>query len=784
MTPEIQNSSKSQDFEKDINLKEIFFFALNNWKWFALSIVICVALAIVYIMVTPKEYSRSATILIRSGNNSGSGLSGAGASIMPDFGMLNFRSSVDNELIMFQAKRLMSEVIARLQLDIDYSTKDKLRPVDLYTQSPIKVVLPDALKRQELSFRVKPLNATEVELSSFSEGELGSITASLGDTIQTSIGRIIVSPTLYYGEQYYNRTVKVDKLDFEKVVIAYNKALNVGLASKQATIIQLSIISRSIPRAEDIINTIIAIYNEDTINDKNQIALNTSRFINERLIIIEQELGSVDTKIEEYMRENRLIDIHSEAGIYLQESSMFSKENLALENQITLAKYIHDYLSNPQNDSELIPSNTGISDSGVERQINEYNAVLLKRNQFLANSSSRNPLVIDMNNSLSAMKQAILRTIDNLIVGLNIKIQNTEARERQTINRITAVPSQSKHVLTIERQQKIKEELYLFLLNKREENELAQAITESNARIVDPAVGSDVPTSPRKMIIMFAALMLGGIIPAGALWLLETLNTTVRDKKEIESALTVPFLGEIPEKEKGHYGEVLVHKSGRDSISEAFRILRTNMDFMRIQTPDMKVITITSAFPGSGKTFIATNLSLSLALTNKKVILLDLDIRKGTLSTRMNAPKSSGITNYLSGQTDDIKSIISKVALDDNLDIIPSGPIPPNPSELLLNSRLEALIEELKKMYDYIVIDNVPTQMIADAFIINRVVDLTIYSVRVGLFERKMLPDLEHIYKQGKLNNMSIVLNGVNIAKYGYGYGYGYGYYGDSEPNS
>ena len=330
-------------------------------------------------------------------------------------------------------------------------------------------------------------------------------------------------------------------------------------------------------------------------------------------------------------------------------------------------------------------------------------------------------------------------------------------------------------MLSVERQQKIKEELYLYLLNKREENALSQAITESNARVIDAAQGSRSPVAPKSMMILLAAVVLGLAIPAGIIWLQMVMNTTVRTRKDVEDAVSIPFLGEIPLRDKKNKDEIVVRENGRDSISEAFRIVRTNMDFMRVKAKDMKVVMFTSFNPNAGKTFVSMNLAMSFALTRKKVILVDLDIRKGTLSGHVSGSTNMGITNYLSGKVDDINSIIKKEELATNLDIIHTGPVPPNPSELLLSDRLEALIEELKKRYDYIILDNVPAGLVADAAIVNRVADLTIYILRAGLMDRRQLPELEKLYRQGKFRNMSLVLNGVRYNRSGYGYGYGYG---------
>lgn len=774
---EYQNKESQSVEEQEINLSDLINLLWLNWKWFVLSIVVCVGIAVFYLQSTSKEYSRSATVLIK--DNSKGGAPMGESALFQDFNMFNIKNSVDNELLVFQSKRLMRDVVTRLGLDKSYKVRKGLKKVELYTHSPVMVQFANEDHPNELSLTIEPISEAEVILSDFSEKGEKDMTVTLGDTVNTPVGRLVVVPSLYYGEDYYDRKIWMSKFDVKKIALGYQQKLNVSLANKQATIINLSIVDESIPRAEDVLNTLIAIYNEDAINDKNQIAINTSEFINERLIIIEKELGSVDSDIEAFKRENQLTDIRSETGVYLQESSAYSKEALTLENQITLAKFIREYLTDPAKNADLIPSNTGVSDVNIETQISEYNEMLLRRNKLISNSSERNPVVMDLNNSLVAMKQTIIRAIDNLIVGLNIQIRNTQEREAQTVKRITAVPSQQKYVLSVERQQKIKEELYLYLLNKREENALTQAITESNARIIDPATGSDDPVAPRTMIILLAALMLGGIIPAGVLWLKEMLNTAVRNRKDVQDVVTMPFLGEVPLRNKKDGAEIVVHRNGRDSISEAFRIVRTNMEFMRVKKKDMKVITITSAFPGSGKTFVAINLGMSLSLTGKKVVLVDLDIRKGTMSERIHLT-SKGVTSYLSGQENDISEIVTPSGLDEHLDLIAAGPVPPNPAELLLSDRLDALIAYLREHYDYVLLDNVPSLQVADAFIVNRVVDMTIYLVRVGKYPRRMLPELEGLYKQEKFTNMALLLNGVDHKKTGYGYGYGYGY-GDEE---
>ena len=750
MSIESQNS-ELREKESEISIVDIFHLVIANWYWFVLSILICAGIAFFYLKSSSKVYSRKASVLIRDDSKGGS-ISESTA--FADISFLGGKRNVDNEVLVFQSRHLMEKVARRLHLDMSYKVKNGLREDELYTHSPITVLFPESEERQVIEMTVTPVDSATVRLSDFSLSIAGEeirsaevVDARLNDTILTPVGTMVVTPTLYYTDTYYGKPVYITKSNMEKVVEGYLRRINISLASKTATIINLVLDDVSTARAEDILNMLIAVYNEDVINDKNQIAVNTSKFINDRLIIIERELGSVDANIESFKRENQLTDITSETGMYLQNTSRYKQEGLSLENQLSIVKYIKEYLVDPQKGSDLIPANTGISDNSVESQIKEYNDMLLKRDKLVAGSSNKNPIVIDLNNSLGAMKQTIIRSVDNLIVGLNIQLKNIREQEEQTTKRIEAVPTQQKYVLTVERQQKIKEELYLYLLNKREENGLTLAITESNARIIDPASGSSDPVAPRTMMIFFGDIILGVTIPMGILWLINVTDTKVRTRKELDEVLTVPLLGDIPRhsvKKGEDVDSIAVSESGHDSVSEAFRIIRTNMEFMRVKSGNLQVVMFTSANPGAGKTFVSSNLAMSIAQTNKRVILVDADIRKGTLSGIFSNPsKRMGLTHYLSGHTNDLNEIIGVSEEYDKLDIVFSGPVPPNPAELLLSERFDHFIAELRKRYDYIIVDNVPAGMVADASIVNRVADLTIFVIRSGIMDRRQLPELE-----------------------------------------
>lgn len=778
----MQEKKKYSSTIGSISPVELLVVLLSNWYWFTISLIICLGIAFYQIKSTQPIYSRTATVLIKGDDVAST------ASVFSDVDALNRSSSVENEILTFKSKRLMQEVARRLHLDVSYKVRGKFRDWELYTKSPIHVNFIDALEHESKSLKVTPLSKTEVLLSTFNgDEEFASQKVNFNDTIKTPIGKLVVSPSLYFTKYNLNIPIKVQKRNLTYTSLVFNNAIQVISINKITRVIALTLNDVSAQRAEDVINTLITVYSEDIIHDKNQVAINTADFINDRLIGIEKELSGVDYEIAEIKSKHQL----GGPDGAVHETSKYNEQVINLYNQLSLVKYVRGYLVDPSKASELIPSNTGISDVNIEGQINEYNDLMLKRNKLIANSSERNPVVEDLNHSLEASRQIIIRTVDNFITAMELKVGNAKKMEERAQMRVNAVPEQQKHVLTAERQQKIKEALYLYLLNKREENAIAQSVTESNIRVLDPAMGSNAPIEPNGPKILLMGLVLGLAFPAGILYMRALFDTRVKGRKDVESYLSVPFLGEIPfyVRNKTNRNQlIVVNENSQDSISEAFRILRTNLDFMTVdQESKPQVLMFTSLFSGAGKTFVSCNLGVVLALAGKKVVLVDLDIRKGSLSAFFKK-HPHGVTHYLSGATDDISSLVQPSELHPNFDVIHKGPLPPNPAELLLSKRLDELVEWLKERYDYVILDNVPSNAVADAVIVNRLADITLYLVRSGKLDKKALPEIEELYETKKLRNMAIVLNGVKErhrnSNYGYGYSYGYGYgYGHGNEN-
>lgn len=770
------NTSTASGKEQGLNLVDMLVFFLSKWKWFLLSVLLFGSLAWLQYARSPLVYFRQATVIIK--DPSSKPYTAGGLNRYDNF--VN-KVNVANELLQFRSKKLMSEVVSRVHADISYQIQDGLRRNELFTRSPIAVRFIDATPERSVAFTVIPKNEKEVLLSQLTGDDTDKVlTVMMNDTVAIGDLHIVVTPTHFYKGAWLGKSIQVQKKPLDAVTAYYQAALGIRQEESEASILTLSLKDNSPVRAEDVLNMLITVYNEEAIRDKNQVAVNTAEFINDRLIIIGQELGDVETDLESFKRDNKMVDIATSANMFISESQKYNSDALELETQLQLAQYIKDYLTDARKETDLIPANTGISDMNIESQISQYNAIKLKRDKLINESSDSNPVVEELNNALHAMKQSIIRTVDNMIVGINMKRNDAQSREKLAQSRVASIPTKERQMLSIERQQKIKESLYMFLLNRREENALSQAMVDNNARVIDSADGSDAPISPKRNRILLLGVLLGLAVPGVACLLILFLDTRVHSRKDMEGWISIPFLGEIPldknqlkHRSNNRKQQPAVGERDDDIVSEAFRILRTNMAFMSKKEKPMQVITFTSFNEGAGKTFISRNLAMSLVRAKKRVILLDLDIRKGTLSRVFNLRKT-GMTDYLADSSIPIEDVIQH---GEQFDIIASGTVAPNPAELLMDERLDELVRELRSRYDYIIADSVPVEIIADATITNRIADLTVFVARAGKLDRRQLPDIELLYQEKKLTNMAIVLNGADLRnRYGYRY---YGYYGN-----
>jgi len=758
-----------------------------HWYWFIISVAICLSVAWYHLATTSPVYTRSAMLLIKD-ESKGASVANI-ASEMQDIGLVASKSNLSNELISLKSPTLMTQVVRELQLMDYYKIPVELREQDIYGKSPVKVIF-DASKKEDIdfvSFKIMLKDDDEVELYDFNNKGVEDnkkVIVKIGDTIstQTPVGHLMIFHTGVEGCNYKN--INYYRTSVDAATNTYNVALSVGLVDKQSTVVNLSITDESIERATDVIKTVINVYNDNWVHDKNRIAESTSEFISSRLGVIESELTGIDKNIANFKGKNLLPDITAVSQLYLQQNSATKDRLLELNNQLSMLEYIQDILRE-QNFDNPLPISSSMSSGNVQSQIAEYNKILLERNRMLANSSENHPLVKDQTKHLNAMQSVILQSVNNEIASLSMQIKNVNAQESRTERQLARNPNQAKYLLSEERQQKVMEGLYLFLLQKREENALSQAFTAYNTRLITEPRGSNAPVAPFRPMIWMLALVAGLLIPAAIMILIEMSNTTIRGRQDVER-LAVPFAGEIPQctKKEGNTegGITLVVKENcRNIINEAFRVVRTNVDFMLGKGKLHKVVMFTSLNPGSGKSFVSANLAYCMSLKKKKVVAVDLDLRRASLSQVVDRPHR-GVVDYLNGEKKSWRDVLVHVE-DSTFDVIPVGEVPPNPTELLFNEDyLPRMIEELKQEYDYVFIDCPPVDVVADANVISEYVDMALFVVRAGLMKKDMLPIVDTFYNQKKFPSLSLILNGTSVTKtmgtkYGYGYGYGYGNY-------
>lgn len=790
----VEKKKPADDF---IRIQDLWGMFVPKWYWFAGSLFITLTVAALYLLSTPPIYTRTAAILVK--DNSKSNSSTSAMSDFSDLGIFKSNTNINNELLTLKSPTLMTEVVNRLGLNESFTVRRGLKNVDLYKSVPVAITFLDKVEAP-LSFTIEfsskdTFAISEFEVSGTTIRE--TFSAQTGDSIHTPAGTMIVSPAQEPSEAFMGIPIRYTRRSVRGVADAYAKALVAELGNEDATIINLSINDTSIRKAEDILNTLIEVYNENWIQDKNQIAISTSQFISDRLGVIENELGHVDENISSYKSEHLLPDVQAASSLYMAQSAENKKELSALSNQLSTAQYIRRELNAKQLDQPL-PANSGIVNANIETLISEYNNLVLDRNRLIANSSEKNPLVKNMASSLQSMQRTIIQSVDNLIVSLNTQIRSIRQQEEATTNRLASNPNQAKYLLSVERQQKVKEELYLYLLQKREENELSQAFTAYNTRLITAPRGSMFPTAPRKMNILLVAFAIGLLVPAVVIFMKENMNTKVRGRKDLES-LSVPFIGEIPQyygtkrkwkissRKRQEMKTIVVKEGSRNIINEAFRVLRSNMDFMASKDNSQNVFVLTSFNPGSGKSFLTMNIAISFAIKKKKVLVIDGDLRHGSTSSYIDSP-DKGLSDYLGNRVEDWRKIIVPDKTYGNLHILPIGTVPPNPTELLEDHKLATLITALKPEYDYIFIDCPPVDIVADAQIIEKCADRTFFIIRSGMLDRSMLSELENMYTGKRFKNLSMILNGTESTggRYGYGYRYGYhygyaSYYGGKE---
>ena len=801
----IKKQADLQAPEEDFNLYEVVFKYLVYWPWFVASVLICVIGTFVYLRYNTPIYNVSSAVLIKE-QDSKSGSNNPLAAIQ-DLGMMSFTNSFDNELEILKSKTLVKKVVADLGLYITHARERSFGyNLPLYKNTPIQVYMaPDEAEKlpsgvslkmdydgkQQLAVHIEytderkediQVNAQITKLPAALPTDIGVITFTKDTTVT------VEGPVVLYAN--------ISKLQ----AAAQNYCANMTVAptSKTTTIAKIDV-KNSIPaRGVDFINHLVKVYNQDANDEKNEVAQKTAEFIEERIAIINGELGSAENELATFKQRSGLTDLTSDAQIALQENSRYEQQLTQNATQLNLVQDLQRYINNPQNINEVIPANVGLEDQNLSAIINQYNTLIVERKRLLRTSSENNPAVINMNSGIEAMRANVQTSVNSVLRGLQITQRNLQREANKFVGRISNAPKHEKEFMTIQRQQEIKATLYIMLLQKREENALTLAATASNGRIIEQPLAGNAPVAPRKMIFLLTALVVGIALPIGIIYLQDLLKYKIENRFDVEKLTDVSIIGEIPMNDtpKDAKNSIVVQENKNNIMEETFRALRTNLLFLLEK--GQKVILFTSSMPGEGKSFAAANLAVSLAFLGKKVIIVGMDIRKPGLNKTFGfSTRTHGITNYLS-HPDQVKltDMIMPSEISPNLDILPGGSVPPNPTELVARPIFDQTIEQLKERYDYVILDTAPIGMVTDTAIIAHVADVCVYVCRADVTPKSAYQYINALAEEKTFPKLATLINAIDMKqrknsysygygrkygygygkRYGYGYGYGYGY--------
>jgi capsular exopolysaccharide synthesis family protein len=782
------------------DLHEIFNIVIKNWYWFIISMFVCAIIAMLYIKATPYVYKVETGILLRQSDKINGPIDEV--AMLQAIGFGGASKEVMDEIEVLTSKKMTAAMIDSLGIQNEYYVRQGWQWKELYRTTPFILMasIPDFNDNitGRIVFNIKKSGEKfKIEISSPSKKQTVTI-EKISDPFQTFAGDFhLVLTGNFFNEKVKYRII-ANKTD--ELVDELNKKIIVLQTNKRSNVIRISEESQCKEKAVDELNTLVALYDADAIADKNLIALNTKNFIEGRIKLIENALFNVEHYQEQYKRANELTDLSTDAKLYLQLGSDYERSRVTLQSQLSMVNYMEDFVKDesnqysllptgividPQkskqtnisnnnevqinNNEMLIPSGTGISDATLNLMIKNYNDLALDRMRLVRSTNENNPAVIAKNQELQALKNNILASIASTKKGIEISLNDVISKDNLFKAKIKNVPTQERQYREIERQQKIKETLYMFLLEKQEEMELSLASTTPSAKTLDKAAPLAAPVAPRKMIILLVALMIGALIPVLILYIQNLLNNKLTGKDELKKSLDIPLLGTVANTPKTE--NVVVRANVISPIAEQFRLARTNLQFILMGKPTPNVILVTSSVSGEGKSFCAINLAMSLALTKKRTILLGMDIRNPKLNEYLEiGHKVNGLSNFLSDEICKIEDITYCPKCTPELHVIPCGTVPPNPAELLMSERTTELFEQLRRQYDYIIVDSAPVGIVSDTFIINKNVDITVYVVRNKYTPKDMLGNIAELYETKKLNNMALLLNGdTDLDSYNYG---------------
>jgi tyrosine-protein kinase Etk/Wzc len=768
----VNNASSGNRGEEEVNSPIDFLWKyIRYWKWMVLGVGVALLAAVGYLYYATPVYKVTSSVILKD-VQSAQKTPTIGA--IDELALLGAVNNVEDEAFVMKSKAVVQAVVDRLNLHTSYIVAGRVKDTDLYTKSPVVV----AMERGELD-KLKENIEMEMQMVSATAVRVKGITPGLpADTVFEALPALLHTP---YGNIGFTRREGVPA-DYRKLLVSIRRPeaviracrsnLDIQQANRQSSVLNLAFNTSYPTKGRDFLNTLIEEYNNQAIEDKNMEALNTQRFINERIAIIDRELSEAELSVEEYKRSQGLTDLQADLARTMQMSSQYEQQLVEVESQLSIVKSLRDYVNDPANAEQSIPVNIGIEDPTLSATISEYNRLLLQRQRLAQSVTPDNPVMRKLEDEIAGLRAAINSSINSVLEGLATRRKDLMNQANLYSGRIGSMPTQEREFLDLSREQQIKANLFLMLLQKREENALALAAVANKAKVLDEAT-VEGKVAPRTPMILMAALLLGLLLPGVIIYLVSLFRYRIESRADVEEISRVPLLAEIPQFEEEDEN-IAISKDDRSSIAEAFRMLRTSL--MLALGGDKKVVVFTSTVSGEGKTFVAINTALSLALLNRKVLMVELDLRIPCIRQYLHVEGKDGITHYLSGLETDIDKLVVPSGIHECLDVLPAGPIPPNPAELLSRDTLDKAIEHLREKYDYIMIDTPPVSQVADTLIVNRVSDATVYVCRAGYSSKNSLRFANDLMEQGKLNNMLLVVNDVKEFRRGYGYRYGYRY--------
>lgn len=774
---------------EDLNIYSLFIRYAVYWPWFVGSIIVCLTASYIYLRYQVPVYSIKSAVLIKEQDSQKNKNNNTLAAIQ-DLGMMSMTNNFDNELQILKSQTLVKKVVADLGLYINHSRYHRFGyDTPLYRNEPVKVYMnpeeADLLEGTvEINLEYKPEQPLEVDIAYTRNGqrkEMKQTFDQLPAALPTEIGVLTFTPDTTLSHQESNLRVHISTPN--QCASQYCAGMSVEPVSKTTTIAQINVGNTVRQRGIDFIYRLVDIYNKDANDEKNEVAQKTAEFIEDRIAIINRELGNTEETLANFKQRSRLTDLASDAQMALQETSKYEQQLNENATQINLMQYLENYINDPVNRNEVIPANVGIQDPNLSNVINQYNTMIVERKRLLRTSSENNPAVINMNSGIDAMRTTVQTTVNSVLRGLEISQKNLLREARKHEGRISNAPTQEKEYMSIARQQEIKASLYTMLLQKREENAITLASTASNGRIIENPLAGKAPVSPQKDVYLLGALIIGMALPMVCIYLMQLTKYKIENRSDVEKLTTVPVLAELPKAELQHsvQGSIVIHENRNNLMEEAFRSFRTNLLFML--EPTQKVVLVTSSQPSEGKSFVAGNLAVSMAYLGKKVIVIGLDIRKSGLNKVFGLNgHTPGITNYLNApEENDLFQLVVPSSISPNLDILPRGNVPPNPSELVSRPALDDAIRLLKEQYDLIILDTAPIAMVTDTTIICRVADLCVYVCRADYTPKTVYRYINVMKEQFANVKLGTIINAIDLSKLKHrmNYGYGYKYYGE-----